>query len=117
MSNEIEAKIDVINSMITALGKLTNAEIRMTLAGNADLAQQLAAKQEELRQQIDVLQGQVADQWSINAAEINEALRKANAKVQEKILNIKKSINVAQNAIKIIGQVDDALAYLKKVVG
>ena len=116
MSDEIEAKIDVINAMITALGKLVNAEIRMTLAGEDELAKQLKEKREDLRKQIEVLQGQVADRWTVSAAELTEDLRKANTQVQSRILNIRKGINVANNAIKIIGQIDDALAFLKTVV-
>ena len=116
MNKEIEDKIDVINSMITALGKLTNAEIRMTLAGEVDLAKKSAARRKQLRAQIDRLQSQVATKWTVSAATIREALRGANANVQDKILKIKKKINVAENSIKVIGQIDDAIGFLKKVV-
>lgn len=116
MSQEIEAKLDVLQGINSALGKITNVQIRLTLAGEDDLAKQMDAKRKALLEQIETLQGQIADQWTVEAATLAEGLREANGKVQVRIRNIQANVNVANNAIQIIGQIDDALAFLKNVV-
>lgn len=116
MNQEIEAKLDVLQGMNSALGKITNVQIRLTLAGEAALAQEMDAKRKALLAQIETLQGQIADQWTVQAATLAQGLREANAKVQDRIRNIQNKVNVANNAIQIIGQIDDALAFLKTVV-
>jgi hypothetical protein len=116
VSDTIEAKLVVLGGMNTALGKITNAQIRLTLAGETALADELDTHRKALLAQIEELQGQVADQWSVDAAVLTEKLRDANASVQSRILNIQNKVNVANNAIAIIGQVDAALKFLKTVV-
>ena len=116
MPNEIEAKIDLITSMITSLGKLTNVEARLRFAGDAAQADQVKEKHDELREAIDTLRGKVADQWTADAAQIEEEIRKRNAKVQASIRNIQKKINIAENVVKILGQVDDAIAAVAGLV-
>ncbi|HEX5757815.1 MAG TPA: hypothetical protein VF121_01340 [Thermoanaerobaculia bacterium] len=116
MSQEIEAKLDVLAGMNAALGKLTNVQIRLTLAGEEALAGQMDTQRKALLKQIETLQGQVADQWTVEAAVLAEDLRQANGKLQDRIRNIKNKVDVANNAIQIVGQIDDALAFLKTVV-
>ena len=116
MNQEIEAKLDVLAGMNSSVGKLTNVQIRLTLAGEAALAQQIDTKRKALLDQIEVLQGQVADQWTVQAATLADGLREANAKVQARIRNIQNKVDIAKNAVQIIGQVDNALGFLKSVV-
>jgi hypothetical protein len=116
MSNEIEAKLDVIKRMNDALGKITNVQIRLTLAGEEKKAKEMDKKRKALIKQIEFLQGHVADEWTVKAADLAKKLRVANGKVQDKIRNIKNKVNIANNAIQIIGQVDNALKFLKTVV-
>ncbi len=116
MNQEIEAKLDVLAGMNSSVGKLTNVQIRLTLAGEAALAQQIDAKRKALLDQIEVLQGQVADQWTVQAATLADGLREANTKVQARIRNIQNKVDIAKNAVQIIGQIDGALGFLKSVV-
>lgn len=116
MNPEIEAKLDVLKAMNTSLGKITNVQIRLTLAGEAALAEQMDTQRKALLAQIETLQGQVADQWTVDAATIADKLQAENNAVQDKIRAIKNNVNVANNAVAIIGQIDNALAFLKTVV-
>src|SRR5262245_56198699 len=116
MDDTIEAKLDVLDAMNTSLGKITNVQIRLTLAGQTDLANQLDTHRKELLAQIEELQGKVADQWTVDAATLTEKLREENSALQDRIRNIKNNVNVANNAIQIIGQIDGALNFLKAVV-
>ena len=115
MNKTIEAKLAVLDAMNKALGKVTNVQIRLTLAGEADLASQLDTRRKTLLEQIEKLQGQVADQWSVNAVRLAEKLRVANGNLQTRIRNIKNKVNVANNAVEIIGKLDGALDFLRTV--
>lgn len=116
MDDTTEAKLAVLDAMNTSLGKITNVQIRLTLAGETDLANQLDTHRKALLAQIEKLQGQVADQWTVKAATLTEQLRAANDALQTRIRNIKNQVNVANNAIQIIGQIDGALKFLETVV-
>jgi len=116
MADTVEDKLAVLDGMNTSLGKITNVQVRLTLAGETDLANQLDAHRKALLAQIEELQGQVADQWTVSAATLTERLRDANEDLQTRIRNIKNQVNVANNAIQIIGQIDGALQFLKTVV-
>ena len=47
---------------------------------------------------------------------IEAELTKMNTKLEAAVAEIKKQINVAENVVKIIGLLDDAVAIAKKVV-
>jgi len=116
MADTMEDKLAVLDAMNTSLGKITNVQIRLTLAGQTDLANQLDVHRKALLAQIEELQGQVADQWTVDAATLTEKLREANGDLQTRIRNIKNNVNVANNAVQIIGLIDGALNFLKAVV-
>ena len=116
MDDTTEAKLNVLDAMNTSLGKITNVQVRLQLSGQTDLANQLDTHREALLAQIEDLQGKVADQWTVDAATLTEKLKEANNDVQDRIRNIKNNVNVANNAIQIIGQIDQTLSFLKTVV-
>ncbi|MCB1758252.1 MAG: hypothetical protein KDI68_00535 [Gammaproteobacteria bacterium] len=116
MNPEIEAKLDLLDRMNATLGKLTNAQIRLQLAGETELATQMDGKRKLLLAQIDRLRGQVLDNWSHSAEALDEKLQAANRTVQTRIRAIRNRVNVAENAIKIIAQIDRTLTFLKALV-
>ena len=116
MNQEIEAKLETLDAMNASLSKITNVQIRLTLAGQADLAQQMDVQRKALLAQIETLQAQVADDWTVDATKLTDLLRTANGKVQDRIRNIKNNVDVANNAVQIIGQIDQALKFLETVV-
>ena len=115
-TDTIEDKLAVLDAMNISLGKITNVQTRLTLAGQTDLANQLDTHRKELLAQIEELQGKVTDQWTVDAATLTEKLREENSNLQDKIRNIKNNVNVANNAVQIIGQLDEALKFLGTVV-
>ncbi|MEH6517824.1 MAG: hypothetical protein V7742_14155 [Halioglobus sp.] len=115
MSNEIEAKLEVLDHMNRALGKITNVQARLMLAGEDDLAKTMSTRRKALLKQIDVMHGEIAENWTVNSAILATKLQAANRSVQTRIRNIQKKVNVASNAVAIIGKIDDALEFLKEV--
>lgn len=116
MNDEIEARINLITRMITSLGKLSNIEARLRWSGDTTSADQIKVKHDELRDQIDILRGRVADQWTKGTAQIEEGIRKANTRVQTSIRDIQRNIKVAENVVKVIGQVNDAIVAVKGLI-
>lgn len=114
MGDETLAAITELNSVH---GKLTNAELRLKLARKNEEARQLGDKAEELRKQIDKLRGEAADKWVQQAQALAADVRKHNAQVEGYIQDIQKSIETAQNVVKLIGAVDDVIGKVKGVVG
>ena len=116
MADSIEDKLAVLDAMNASLSKITNVKVRLTLAGETDLASKMEEHRQALLAQIEDLQGKVMDQWTVSAATLAEKLRESNNDLQDRIRDIKNQVNVANNAIQIIGQIDDALNFLKTVV-
>ena len=119
MSQDIEDKLNVISAMNTSLGKITQAQMRLQLSADPAAKEQakvMDTKRQALLAAIETLQGQVAAQWTIDAATIAAKLNDVNGKVQDRIRNIQNNVNVANNAIQIIGQIDGALAFVKNIV-
>ncbi len=102
--------------MNATLGKVTNAQIRLQLPGETELAEQMDNKRKKLLKQIDQLRGKVLDEWSVSAEQLNEKLQSANRMVQTRIRSIRNQVKVANNAVKIIGQIDRTLSFLKALV-
>jgi peptidoglycan hydrolase CwlO-like protein len=109
LATTIEEKLDLLNAMSRSLGKLTNVEARLRFRGDTAEADQIKEKHDELREAIDKLRGQIADKWTADAADIEAEIRKRNTKLQDSIRSIQNDIQTAENVVKILGLVDDAL--------
>jgi hypothetical protein len=94
-------------------GQIT--EISLRFQGKADEAEKVWQKNSRLSTEIDILIGQMMDQWLGNAERTIKGLAKINTKLETAVAEIKSQINVAQNVVKIIGLLDDAVAIAKKV--
>lgn len=116
MSEDIEARLELLDKMNATLGKITNVQVRLTLAGETELAGKMDSKRKALLKEINLLRGQVLDQWTASAVDITAKLQDANRSVQRRIRNIRNRVQVAENAIKIIAQIDDALVFVKRLV-
>lgn len=116
MGGDIEDKLELLDQMNATLGKITNVQVRLVLAGEEELAKKMDAKRKALLTQINRLRAQILDQWTTSAVDLKGKLQTANRSVQRRIRNIRSKVEVAQNAIKIIEQIDEALAFLKNLV-
>ncbi len=95
-------------------GQIT--EINLRLQEKPDEAEKVSQKNASLSAEIDKLIGQMMDEWLSDAERTIKGLTKINSKLEVAVAEIKKKINVAENVVKIIGLLDDAVAIAKKVV-
>jgi hypothetical protein len=91
------------------------AEISLRFQGKTDEAERVWQDNRRLAAEIDILIGQMMDEWLGNAERAIKGLAKIGTKLEAAVAEIKKQINVAQNVVKIVGLLDDAVAIAKKV--
>jgi len=115
MAFEQTQKEKVIESLIAEHRQGQIAEINLRLQGKPDEAEKVWQNNSRLAAEIDILIGQLMDEWLGNAERAIKGLAKISAKLETAVAEIKKQINVAKNVVKIIGLLDDAVAIAKKV--
>jgi len=115
MAFEQTQKEKVIESLMAEHRQGQIAEINLRLQGKPDEADKVWQENTRLSAEIDILIGQVMDEWLGNAERAMKGLAKINTKLEAAVAEIKKQIHVAQNVVKIIGLLDDAVAIAKKV--
>jgi hypothetical protein len=86
------------------------------LQGKPDEADKIRPGNTRLSREIDILIGQMMDEWLGDADRTMKDLTAVNAKLEAAVAEIKKQINVAQNVVKALGLLDDAVAIAKKAV-
>ncbi len=116
MAFEQTQKEKVIESLMAAHRQGQITEINLRFQGKTDEAEKVWQENARLSAEIDILIGQMMDEWLSNAERAIKGLEKINTKLEAAVAEIKKQINVAQNVVKIIGLLDDAVAIAKKVV-
>jgi hypothetical protein len=116
MAFEQTQKEKVIESLMAEHRQGQIAEINLRLQGKPDEADKVWQENTRLAPEIDILIGQMMDEWLGNAERAIKGLAKINTKLEAAVAEIKKQMNVAQNVVKIIGLLDDAVAIAKKVV-
>jgi len=116
MAFEQTQKEKVIESLMAEHRQGQIAEINLRLQDKPDEAEKIWQSNSRLSAEIDILIGQMMDEWIGNAERAIKGLEKISAKLEAAVAEIKKQIHVAQNVVKIIGLLDDAVAIAKKVV-
>jgi hypothetical protein len=116
MAFEQTQKEKVIESLMAARRQGQITEINLRFQGKTDEAEKVWQDNARLSAEIDILIGQMMDEWLGNAERAIKGLAKVNSKLEAAVAEIKKQINVAQNVVKIIGLLDEAVAIAKKVV-
>lgn len=115
MAFEQTEKEKVVESLMTARRQGQTTEITLRFQGKTDEAEKVWQSNSRLSAEIDILIGQMMDEWLGNAERAIKKVTAANAKLEAAVAEIKKQMNVAQNVVKIIGLLDDAVAIAKKV--
>jgi hypothetical protein len=92
------------------------AELRLRFQEEPDEAEKIWAANIRLSTEIDILLGRIMEDWLGSAARATADLRKANANLKAAIDDIQKQIKVAQNVVKVVGLLDEAVAIARKAL-
>jgi hypothetical protein len=115
MSTSFEDKILLIRKLQFVLSKTHETGLRLRMAGEDDLSNEMMSKSDELSDAIDGLIGQAMRDWSVNAQGSIDKLKRANDSLQRSIKSIKDGIKVAQNAVRALEKVDEFLEIATEV--
>ena len=116
MAFESTDKEKLLESMMAAHRKGQLAEVSLRLQGKPDQAEKLRPGNTRLSTEVDILIGQMMDDWLGSAGPTLKDLTAVNGKLAAAVAEIKKHINVAQNVVKALGLLDEAVAIAKKAV-
>lgn len=116
MAFEPTKKEKVLESLMSTHRQGQLAEVSLRLQGKPDEADKIKPGNTRLSGEIDTLIGQMMDEWLGDADRTVKELTAANAKLEVAVAEIKKQINIAQNVVKALGLLDDAVAIAKKAV-
>jgi len=108
-------KENLIDTFLETKRKGHRAEINLRFQGKSEDADKLAKRNKKLSTQIDKLIAQSMRQWNGSAATIISNMKQSNTKLQASVNNIKKKLKVAQNVVKIIGFIDEAIEKAAKL--
>jgi hypothetical protein len=92
------------------------AEIRLRFQGGLDEGEKIWEGNIRLSMEIDILIGRIMEDWLGSAARATADLRKANTNLKTAIDDIRRQIEVAQNVVKVVGLLDEAVAIAKKAL-
>ena len=116
MAFEPTDKEKVLESLMAARRQGQLAELSLRFQGKSDDAEKLREGNARLSTEIDILIGRMMEEWHGAADHVTKDFTAANAKIEAAVADIKKQIAVAQNVVKVIGFLDDAVAIAKKAL-
>ena len=114
MAFELTEKEKVLESLTAAHRQGQLAEVSLRLQGKPNEADKIKPDNTRLSEEIDILIGQMMDEWLGDADRTMKDLMAVNAKLEAAVAKIKKQINIAQNVVKVLGLLDEAVAIAKK---
>ncbi len=94
---------------------LQQVELSLRLKGQFDAAEKIWAANQRLATEIDVLIGQVIEQWSEEVPAITADLAKAESNVTDCTASIKQDFKNAQLIVRAVGLVDDLVELARKL--
>ena len=111
------SKEEIIQGLLVTKQKAHALEVRLLLKGKQKDGKKVARKSKALSRKIDILLGQVMDEWQGQGNKIIKDIKSANADLQRSIAEIKRNVKTAQNIVKAIGLIDDAIVMAKGFIG
>lgn len=108
-------KQSIINDLLVTKQSGHRLEIALRFKGKANEANDVKRKTDELTDKIDDLLGQVMEEWSGQSKEIIAEIVKANSSLKAAINDIKRDLEIAENVVKAIGYIDDAVAIAAEI--
>lgn len=108
-------KEKVLESLMAARRQGQLAELSLRFQNKADDANRIREGTTRLSAEIDILLGRMMEEWAGRADTAIKGLTAANSKLETTVVDIKKQIKIAQNVVKVIGFLDDAVAIAKKI--
>ena len=108
-------KLEFVQRLLSTKQKASTLEMTLRFKGKKDEADQVKNSNAKLQSQIDILLGKIIDDWLAQGTQITDEIKGLNTKLQRSIASIQNNVNTAQNIVKAVGLIDDAVALAAKV--
>ena len=102
-------KREITRRLLRTKQKAHDLEITLLFDGKTEEAKGVAEKAAALSTQIDVLLGQMMNEWLGEGLSIIEDIKRTNVSLQASIRQIEQGLNLANNLARALGFIDDAL--------
>ena len=109
-------KEEIIDTFLVTKKKGSRLQITLRFQGRKAEADEVGKQNKRLSSSIDKLIAQSMRQWRGSASQIIADRKKGNAKLQASIKDIKVKKKVAENVVKALGYIDDAIETAAKLV-
>lgn len=105
-----------IRSLQNTRNKGDGLELELLLTGKEAAAKTVREATDRLSKEIRNVIDAAKKTWRGQAHVLEEDMRMRNANLQGTIRDIKKKVKIAQNVVKAVGFIDDAVALAAKVI-
>ena len=107
------SKEEIIQRLLITKQRSIALEVRLLVKGKSEEANKIKSKTKALTRQIDQLLSKLMDEWIGQAVMVIGNITKTNAALQTSITKVKNNEKTAENIVKAIGLVDDAINIAK----
>ena len=99
----------IIQQFQVTYGKALDLRVSLWMKGRDQEAEQVQAKNKELERKIDQLVGKLLDDWAAEAETLVDEGRSRNRKLQARLRDIERDIEIGEKVSQAIGFIDDAV--------
>jgi hypothetical protein len=114
MAFEATEKEKVLEGLMAARRQGQLAELSLRFKDKTEEAEKIWESTARLSTEIDIMLGKIMEEWVGRSEPVLKGLSAATAKLETAVGGIKKDIKTAQNVVKVVGLLDDAVAIAKK---
>ena len=109
-------KENIVQKLLITNQKATTMRTRLLIQGEADKAAEVQAKGQQLTNEIDNLLAQMMSSWAGNADQLAQKISGLNTNLQSTINKVKQRTQTAQQVVKAVGLIDDAISIAKSFI-
>jgi peptidoglycan hydrolase CwlO-like protein len=102
--------------LLAIKNRAIDVEVDLRSDGKDEEANNLGLEIDNLDVTIRDLRGKILDDWLAKIPNLRKELARMNAEVQETIDDIKDDIETAQRVVKLIGQIEKVVGFLKPIL-
>ncbi len=102
--------------LLAIKNRAIDVEVDLLVDGKDEEAKRLGLTIDKLDVTIRDLRGAILDDWLVKVPSLRKELARMSAEVQEAIDDIKDDIETAQRVVKLIGQIDKVIGFLKPLL-
>ncbi len=118
MPNISNPKINrrTLRILLSIKDRAIDVEFNLRVEGREEEAAKLGQEIDRLNDIIRDLRGKILDDLIANVPNLRKEMVKMNSEVQEAIDDIKDDIETAEKVVKLIGQIDKIVGFLKPLL-